>query len=509
MSHAWLLRAVAVAAIGALTLASLPAGEREAAAVARTQPYGAGGEWIEEDLTAADRVGAVLDGDRIRVRRDGRDGRGRGSGRDGDMPLVASLRESGTGRPADRLAPDTRTALPRTLEREVGAATATFPVHDLDDPVSSVEVAVDAAGDPAGFRIEVRGLRPDGIWTEWREARGPGTVARRTGPTATTSRVNGRWVALAAPAEGVQVRVGITEGADADAALHGVRIRPGPAHAPADDSEAEDAGEPFSARVFATRIGLVGGTTANGHRVRVHDHFVALPSRRGLAARGGGEYTVRVCTTGGNRRCAYMPVWDVGPWNIRDDYWNDGREMWNDLPRGTPQAQAAHRDGHNGGADGFGRKVRNPAGIDLADGAFREALGLRDNAWVDVDYLWTATYAHRAEIGTASETDPVIVRPGPGAAFPASGLAAHKANVDVICQVSGDRATGPQGESDVWYRIGEGDYVPAAFVRGGHTAPACEGPEAEEDGGAEAAEEPAEDHSPAPSAPDGAEDTEN
>ena len=31
----------------------------------------------------------------------------------------------------------------------------------------------------------------------------------------------------------------------------------------------------------------------------------------------------------------------------------------------------------------------NPAGIDLADGMFWDALGLTDNAWVTVDYLWT------------------------------------------------------------------------------------------------------------------------
>jgi hypothetical protein len=28
---------------------------------------------------------------------------------------------------------------------------------------------------------------------------------------------------------------------------------------------------------------------------------------------------VRVCATSG--RCEWAPVWDVGPWNITDDYW--------------------------------------------------------------------------------------------------------------------------------------------------------------------------------------------
>ena len=58
-------------------------------------------------------------------------------------------------------------------------------------------------------------------------------------------------------------------------------------------------------------------------------------------------------------------------------------------PQGRPQAQAAFENKHNGGRDGFGRQVKNPAGIDLADGTFW-GLGLTDNAFVTVDYLWTA-----------------------------------------------------------------------------------------------------------------------
>src|SRR6187551_3095083 len=78
-------------------------------------------------------------------------------------------------------------------------------------------------------------------------------------------------------------------------------------------------------RVYATREGLVGGTTANGHVIRDRDHFAALPSRRGLSGRDSGDLTVRVCANNG--RCEWAPVWDVGPWNVKDDYWNDDREM--------------------------------------------------------------------------------------------------------------------------------------------------------------------------------------
>jgi hypothetical protein len=32
--------------------------------------------------------------------------------------------------------------------------------------------------------------------------------------------------------------------------------------------------------------------------------------------------------------------------------------------------------------------VKNPAGIDLADGIFWDDLQMRDNDWIKVDYLW-------------------------------------------------------------------------------------------------------------------------
>src|SRR5690348_8736170 len=37
-------------------------------------------------------------------------------------------------------------------------------------------------------------------------------------------------------------------------------------------------GKPVTYKVYATREGLVGHTTANGHRVAPADHFVSLPS---------------------------------------------------------------------------------------------------------------------------------------------------------------------------------------------------------------------------------------
>jgi hypothetical protein len=224
-------------------------------------------------------------------------------------------------------------------------------------------------------------------------------------------------------------------------------------------------------RVYATRIGLVGNTTANGHVITSRDRFVALPSRRVLSAKGGGEYTVRVCTTSGSR-CEYAPVWDTGPWNTTDDYWNPSsiRQSWKDLPQGRPQAQAAYQSGYNGGKDQYGRVVRSPAGIDLADGTFWDGLQLTDNAWVDVAYLWTGS-GPRGRIGSG----PLNVRSGPGTSYASKGYAATYAQVPIECYVTGQSISGPYGTTTRWYRIAAGQFISQAYVSGvtGGTVPAC------------------------------------
>ncbi|RKS10850.1 hypothetical protein DFP74_6633 [Nocardiopsis sp. Huas11] len=406
--------------------------------------------WLPQDLESADRVGLVLD--------------------DGSLRLDSEK----TG----------ATAAPRREPGRAGSGLATFPEQPLTEATDVLDVRLQTDGAAEDVTAEARGTRSDGMWTEWHPVpEGGGRVILDSGVSH------------------VQLRVELD---GADSALDGVRLRPlEPLYAEPDaDDEVDGGGDvdgdggdgtgeatvpdaPYSARLFATRIGLVGGTTANGHTVRPDDHFVALPSRRGLATRGGGEYTVRVCTTGAlgpegrgdtethEPRCAYLPVWDVGPWNITDDHWNDDRQSWRDLDRGRPQAQAAYAEGYNDGLDGFGRRVANPAGIDLADGAFRHGLQLPTNGWVEVDYLWTGEYRARAEIATSTQSDPVIVRGGPGTEFDPVGLAAHKANVDVACRTEGDAATGPFGTGGTWYRIGEGHYVPAVFADGGAEAPEC------------------------------------
>jgi hypothetical protein len=303
------------------------------------------------------------------------------------------------------------------------------------------QVAADLAADqPAGsaVAVDVRGVRGDGSWTEWVSV----------GPRAPAL--------LRAAVTGVQARIVLRAGRGGLSPLvRSVRLtaRPGLALLTARPRRSH------RYRVFATREGLVGARTANGHVIQERDHFVALPSRRALAPRDSGDYTVKVCASTG--RCEWAPVWDVGPWNTTDDYWNpfDVRESWSDLPQGHPQAQAAYDDDYHEGVDQFERQVRNPAGIDLADGTFWDGLGLRDNSWVTVTYLWT------------DGAPPVIVRipllavhSGPGEQYPAVGFAAQRAALNVECTVIGQLVTGRLGDTDRWLRIGPKQFISAAQV---------------------------------------------
>lgn len=282
--------------------------------------------------------------------------------------------------------------------------------------------------------VEARALRPAGRWTEWM------VVTEASTDLGVSTRT-------------VQTRV-VFDDTQAPASLGGITFHATAGPRPRD----RDSGEPLSYRVFATREGLVGGTTANGHRILPRDHFVALPSRRGLSARGNGDYTVRVCA---NSRCAWAPVWDVGPWNTRDNYWSAERDQYADLRQGLPAAQAAFYDGYNGGLDQFKRKVRNPSGIDLADGVFWDGLGLTDNSWVEATYLWTGEGVFA---GVKTFGGPLNVRREGTVRAPVVGSAANSATVRLECVVTGSTATGTQGTSDSWFRIGPGFFVSAAYV---------------------------------------------
>ena len=321
----------------------------------------------------------------------------------------------------------------------------TLPARRLAAPVGRVDAALDPVA--TGVSVDVRGKRANGKWTEWVTAEPPSTGG-------------GARVTLPAPAAQVQARIVFTQDAAPGTVVRGLTLTAYPTReAPAPAEEAPAA----SYRVFATREGLVGGTTANGHVITEKDLFVALPSRRALSPRDSSDYSVKVCAPNG--RCAYAPVWDVGPWNTRDDYWSpsDERQEWHDLPRGVPQAQAAEQDGHNDGKDQYGREVRNPAGIDLADGLFVDALALKNNEWVTVDYLWTG----RTELVAVQAEGSVEVREAPNGKSRVVALAADRAGVPLQCAT-----TARDGR---WLRIGAGQFLPASAVPEPGRVPTCAG----------------------------------
>jgi len=93
------------------------------------------------------------------------------------------------------------------------------------------------------------------------------------------------------------------------------------------------------------------------------DLYVALPDRF-----EGERPLVRVCNPELGI-CEIAEIWDVGPWNTNDPYWETGDR---------PQAES--------GTDMSGRKT-NSAGIDISP-ALAEALGIDGMGLVDWDFLW-------------------------------------------------------------------------------------------------------------------------
>lgn len=334
---------------------------------------------------------------------------------------------------------DSRPAAPASIRSDRPEGMLITAVQPLTQ-FSSQVVAQVTAERPAGSAVDVdvRGTRGDGSWTEWVPAGTPAPATLGAAVTAVQARVVLRAAKGGASPVVRSLRLTAKPGAQLLAA------RPADAR---------------TYQVFATREGLVGATTANGHVIRERDHFVALPSRRGLAPRDSGDYTVKICAANG--RCEWAPVWDVGPWNTTDDYWNpsDDRQSWSDLPQGRPEAHAAYHEGYHDGTDQFGRDVRNPAGIDLADGTFLDGLGLHDNSWVTVSYLWVQAGS------PATVQIPILpVRSGPGERYPTVGLAVQRAKLMVECALPGQPVTGSRGSTDQWLRIGPKQYIPAAFV---------------------------------------------
>ncbi|MFI6407669.1 SH3 domain-containing protein [Streptomyces sp. NPDC050548] len=307
---------------------------------------------------------------------------------------------------------------------------------------------------PSGTQVltEVRGSDHPGRWTQW-------TTPDRTGR-----------LRLAQAVSVVQVRLTLLGSRTAAPVVSAVSVHADLAQ-PAPQAPRTLTTASPTYRVFATREGLAGQTTANGHVIQQRDHFVALPSRRMLASNGGHEYQVRLCyqRTG---RCETAPVWDVGPWNTQDDYWNPSaqRQTWRDLPQGTPEAQAAYQSGYNGGLDEFGRRVANPAGIDVADGTFWDGLGMTDNDWVDVTFQPSGDTGGQTNVtawmqanvrSCASTSCDVVSTVYPNQSYPAN------------CWKTGQVVTDEGYTSDKWIELalnaGGVGYVSGIYLKGDAT----------------------------------------
>jgi len=101
-------------------------------------------------------------------------------------------------------------------------------------------------------------------------------------------------------------------------------------------------------RVWATRIGLIGRTTASGSIIKESDIFAALPHRSAL------KKWINVRYLDKSIKCQIL---DIGPWSIKDDYWLHDRR---------PSAEKGSIIPDNG------RFTKNKAGIDLSDELWRQ-----------------------------------------------------------------------------------------------------------------------------------------
>jgi hypothetical protein len=246
------------------------------------------------------------------------------------------------------------------------------PSQPLDAPSTRVTVSYQATT-PAGsaLRIALRGSSDGERWTSWH-----------------TDLSNGQPVTFAQPVRLIQYRAVLLAPVGLSPVLHTVEMQADKAsptyhtfqHEP---KQAQEIVAP-TYRVYATPQGMVGSRTANGYVIEPNAWFVSLPSWRALCSPGGYEYQVRI--TYGDRSVV-VPVWDVGPWNTRDDYWSVHREQYQDLRRGWPQDHAAYFEKYHGGYAEKGY-VRFPTAMDVGDGAW-QALGLPDGWYeVDVTFLW-------------------------------------------------------------------------------------------------------------------------
>ncbi len=124
---------------------------------------------------------------------------------------------------------------------------------------------------------------------------------------------------------------------------------------------------------LGSRRGVLQGSPARQAPIRCrvyatqYDGFtryeVALPHQR-LKFEGGRRVS---CGASTDRAPGEAPVKEVGPWNTRDNYWQPERDahMWRRLPAARPRPRRPTSATSTGAGTSSGRKVLNPAGVDM------------------------------------------------------------------------------------------------------------------------------------------------
>ena len=293
--------------------------------------------------------------------------------------------QDGVARPIDQRtafrAPREDVAAEGTPDTAVATGLLTLDPHRLASPTNRSSPA-SPPGSPQGATadVDVRGLRANGNWSEW--------IPADDGVAVLPEPVSTCRPASSSPATRPGGH-GLTLTALASVQLEGARAE----------------GNPLRYQIFATREGLVGGTTANGHVITPHDRFVALPSRRALSPNGSSDYSVRICAPNG--RCAFAPVWTSA--------------------RGTSRTTTGTRTASSGATSRRApRRPRSPSGRattaartgSTARSPTRRAStsptapsgttsGLINNTTVTVDYLWTGN----VRLAKVVDTGPVYAAP--------------------------------------------------------------------------------------------------
>ncbi|MBA2753332.1 MAG: hypothetical protein H0U40_02560 [Chloroflexia bacterium] len=202
---------------------------------------------------------------------------------------------------------------------------------------------------------------------------------------------------------------------------------------------------PGTYRVTATREGLVGGRTSNGHVIVADDHFVSLPACTAtscpwLAVGGrhdlwgtrvecGSRCFVRV-TNAATGTCSVAPISDVGPWFTNDDWWNPAAQrVLNTLPttRNVLRQGYTGADAARDGLDvGYGRA---PSGIGISNKGYevgnRAAIDIADGTWVDLGFQMASGIAPNGVVATMlwqSGEDPTAAARACGQTSPAAGV---------------------------------------------------------------------------------------